>query len=68
MESKKTTLYLDDFHGECDRPKINVVIRYLKQSSLIGVKYTKSFMTVNWLYDITVVVRIVVVQTNLGRP
>ena len=51
MESKKTTLYLDDFHGECDRPKINVVIRYLKQSSLIGVKYTQKKI-VNWLYEI----------------
>ena len=44
MESKKTTLYLDDFHGESDRPKINVVIRYLKQSSLIGVKYTQNYI------------------------
>lgn len=56
MESKKTTLYLDDFHGECYRPKINVVIRYLKQSSSIGVKYTRNYnplnKIVNWLYDI----------------
>ena len=47
MESKKTTLYLDDFHGECDRPKINVVVRYLKQSSLIGVKYTQNYNPLN---------------------
>ena len=32
--------------------------------SLIGLKYPQ---ILNWLYDITVVVRIVVVQTNLGR-
>ena len=47
MESKKATLYLDDFHGECDRPKINVVIRYPKQSSLIGVKYTQNYNPLN---------------------
>ena len=64
MESKKTTsyLYLDDFHARAatnSSPKsIHVTV------SLIGLKYPQ---ILNWLYDITVVVRIVVVQTNLGR-
>ena len=42
-----------DFHGES---KINEYgfVRYLQQSGLIGVKYTKSFITVNWLYDSTI--------------
>ena len=63
MKSKKTTSYLDDFHARAATNSSPKSIQ-LVTVSLIGLKYPQ---ILNWLYDITVVVRIVVVQTNLGR-